>query len=104
MAAFSMDVEKAAIFPRSSPRTDSEARSDAHAYMSGEQYLSRSPEWHEFHLNGHFLPDTTNIENAIMPPPPDGQWARPGTADGSIGRFLLPIGGALLRLPESFVF
>ncbi len=31
-------------------------------------------------------------------PPPDGQWARPGTVDGSIGRFLLPVGGgALLR-------
>jgi len=28
-----------------------------------------------------------------MPPPPDGQWARPGTVDGPIGRFLLPIGG-----------
>ena len=49
-------------------------------------------------LNGHVLPDTTNIENDIMPPPPDGQWARPRTVDGSIGRFLLPIGGALLRL------
>ena len=39
------------------------------------------------------LAGTTNIENDIMPPPPDGQWARPGTVDGSIGRFLLPIGG-----------
>jgi len=25
--------------------------------------------------------------------PPDGQWARTGTADSSIVRFLLPIGG-----------
>ena len=47
-----------------------------------------------FFYNGHVLPDTTNIENAIMPPP-DGQWARPGTVDGPIGRFLLPIGGGL---------
>ncbi len=48
--------------------------------------------------NGHVLAGTTKIENGIMPPPPDGQWARPGTVDGSIGRFLLPVGGgALLR-------
>jgi len=47
---------------------------------------------------------TTNNENAIMPFP-EGQWAaRPGTVDGPIGRFLLPLGGALLRLPGSFVF
>ena len=25
--------------------------------------------WTEFHINGHVLADTTNIENAIMPPP-----------------------------------
>ncbi len=36
--------------------------------------------------------------------PPDGQWARTGTVDSSIVRFLLPIGGAALlkllwRLP-----
>ncbi|GAB6143304.1 hypothetical protein JCM12294_07410 [Desulfocicer niacini] len=40
------------------------------------------------------LPKTNN-ENSIMPPPPDGQWARPGTVDGPIGRFLLPVGGQL---------
>jgi len=45
-----------------------------------------------FFYNGHVLPDTTNIENAIMPPPPDGQWARSGTVDGPIGQFLLPLG------------
>ncbi len=28
-------------------------------------------------INGHVLMGTTNIENGIMPPPPDGQWARP---------------------------
>ncbi len=33
-----------------------------------------------------------------------GQWARPGTVDGSIGRFLLPPGGALLRFPGRFIF
>ena len=31
--------------------------------------------------------------NAIMPLPPDGQWA-PGTVDGPIGLFLLPLGGS----------
>ena len=46
-----------------------------------------------FSYNPHVLVDTTNIENGIIPPPPDGQWARPGTVDGSIGRSLLPIGG-----------
>ncbi len=44
--------------------------------------------------NGHVLADTINIENGIIPPPPpDGQWARTGTVDSSIVRFLLPIGG-----------
>ncbi len=37
--------------------------------------------------------------------PPDGQWARTGTVDSSIVRFLLPIGGAaLLRLPWRLPF
>ena len=31
----------------------------------------------EFHINGHVLPDTTNIENAIMPPPPRGNGPGP---------------------------
>ncbi|GAB6143871.1 hypothetical protein JCM12294_13090 [Desulfocicer niacini] len=30
---------------------------------------------------------------AICRRPPDGQWARTGTVDSSIVRFLLPIGG-----------
>ena len=56
--------------------------------------------------NGHVLTDTTNIENAIMPPPPEGQWARPGTVDGSIGRFLLPLGGgsAEVNLEATFSY
>ncbi len=37
--------------------------------------------------------------------PPDGQWARTGTVDSSIVRFLLPIGGAaLLKLPWRLPF
>ncbi len=48
-----------------------------------------------FSYNPHVLADTTKIENGIMPPPPDEQWARPGTVDGSIGRFLLPVGEGL---------
>jgi len=43
--------------------------------------------------------------NDIMPPPPNGQWARPEPLDGPIGRFLLPIGGgALLRVLLHFIF
>ncbi len=37
------------------------------------------------------------MKMALYRPPPDGQWARTGTVDSSIVRFLLPIGGALLR-------
>ncbi len=40
---------------------------------------------------------TQRILKRLSCRPPDGQWARPGTVDGPIGRFLLPIGGALLR-------
>ena len=36
---------------------------------------------------------TTNIENGIMPPPPRRAMGPAGTVDGTIGRFLLPIGG-----------
>ncbi len=43
--------------------------------------------------NRHVLPDTTNIENDIMPPPPTGNGPGPGLLDSPIGRFLLPIGG-----------
>ncbi len=42
---------------------------------------------------------------ALCRRPPDGQWARTGTVDSSIVRFLLPIGGAaLLRLPWRLPF
>jgi len=57
-----------------------------------------------FLYNGHVLPDTTNIENGIMPPPPEGQWARPGTVDGPIGRFLLPLGGGSVEVAWKFYF
>jgi len=44
------------------------------------------------------------IENGIMRPPRRAMGPA-GTVDGTIGRFLLPIGGgALLRLPGSFIF
>jgi len=36
--------------------------------------------------------------------PPDGQWARPGTVDGPIGRFLLPIGGGSAEVARKFYF
>jgi len=40
-----------------------------------------------------------------MPPLPRRAMGPAGTVDGTIGRFLLPIGGgALLRLPESSIF
>ena len=54
--------------------------------------------------NTHALAGTTNIENAIMPPPPEGQWARPGTVDGPIGRFLLPLGGGSAEVARKFYF
>jgi len=38
---------------------------------------------------------TTNIKNGIMPPPPRRAMGPAGTVDGTIGRFLLPIGGGL---------
>jgi len=42
---------------------------------------------------------------ALYRRPPDGQWARTGTVDSSIVRFLLPIGGAAsLRLPWRLPF
>jgi hypothetical protein len=52
-----------------------------------------------FLYNPHVLSDTTNIENGkwhYAAPSPDGKWARTGTVDSSIVRFLLPIGGAAL--------
>jgi len=37
-------------------------------------------------------------------PPPRGQWARPGTVDGPIGRFLLPLRGGSAEVARNFYF
>jgi len=53
--------------------------------------------WAEFHINGHVLMNTTNIENGCMPPPGRGNGSDPELLDSPIGLFHYPSPGALLR-------